>query len=1349
MIQKKFDAIEISLASPEDILSWSHGEVKKAETINYRNFRPEMEGLFCERIFGPVKDYECHCGKLKGVRYRGLVCERCGVEVTTSKVRRERFGHITLASPVVHIWYFRSTNIIPVLLDMSKNDVEKIVYYASYVVLDPGNSPLKYKQVINEEEYREYKERGYNFIAKRGSDAILELLKSIDLESLREELMEEIKRSSTKQKKTSAMKRLDYVEAFLKSGNKPEYMVLTVLPVIPPDLRPLLPLDGGRFASVDLNDLYRRVINRNNRLKKLIDVNAPEIMLQNEKRMLQEAVDALLDNTHKIHPIIGSHNRPLHSLSDILRGKQGRFRQNLLGKRVDYSGRSVIVVGPKLKLDECGLPRNMALELFKPFLMHNLEETGIALNLRSAKWMIEQAVKDQNSPVWKVLADTVKDYVVLLNRAPTLHRMSIQSFKPVLVDGEAIHISPLVCPPYNADFDGDQMAVHLPLSIAAQTEAKYLLLSKYNIISPAHGKPITLPVQDVVAGCYYLTKEKKGEKGEGLKFYTIEDLNAALDEGKVTYHTIIDFYWNKRWINNTTVGRVIFNNLVKETLEDENFEFFDRVIDQKTVNDLFFQVFKKYGFEKTAKLLDEVQKLGFEIVTLSGLTIGMDDMVIPKRRDEIIKQAEEKEKKLREFYEKGLMSENERYKKTIDVWLKAGEELVNEIFDTYNPFNFLLLMAISGARGKPEQILQMVGMRGLMSDPSGRIIEFPIKSNLKEGLSVLEYFISTHGARKGLADTALKTSDAGYLTRRLADVAHKVFVKYEDCEVVPVKPIVIGEKVIKSLYRQIVGKVAAKDVIDPNTGEIIVHENEEITRDKALEIENKNIEIVWVRNFTDGIEVEEIKEGQRIIETLEERILGRYAAEDIYSPSEKIVKYNIETEKPEEGFIAKDIVDEKLNIIAREGEKITTELLKKLIDNNIKEILIKIPSKRELIVKRGEEIDEVAVNKIKEYGIKKVKIRSVLTCSSPNGVCAKCYGRDLSTGKLVNLGEAVGIIASQSIGEPGTQLTLRTFHTGGIAAKDITSGLPRVEELFEVRKPKGSAIISEVTGYVTVRDEEDARKIIITPRTREIAVNIYEKLIEKLNNLMSVDSNLTITDLDLDRETLEVLTEAKIEKVKDILNLEKEELIKKLIGRETIYIVPYGKTLRVQNGDYVNVGDRLTEGPLDPHKIFQIKGLRETEQYLLQEIQKVYKSQGVTINDKHIEIILRELTRKAIIINPGDTKFYPGQEVERSEVEEENRVAKAESKNPATYKILLLRLTKAALSADSFLSASSFQETTKVLAEAAISGKIDTLEGLKEAIIVGSMIPVGTGFSEYDGIKIIEKKELVEERESV
>ncbi len=1349
MIQKKFDAIEISLASPEDILSWSHGEVKKAETINYRNFRPEMEGLFCERIFGPVKDYECHCGKLKGVRYRGLVCERCGVEVTTSKVRRERFGHITLASPVVHIWYFRSTNIIPVLLDMSKNDVEKIVYYASYVVLDPGNSPLKYKQVINEEEYREYRERGYNFVAKRGAEAILEILKSIDLESLREELMEEIKKSSTKQKKTSAMKRLDYVEAFLKSGNKPEYMVLSVLPVIPPDLRPLLPLDGGRFASVDLNDLYRRVINRNNRLKKLIDVNAPEIMLQNEKRMLQEAVDALLDNTHKIHPIIGSHNRPLHSLSDILRGKQGRFRQNLLGKRVDYSGRSVIVVGPKLKLDECGLPRNMALELFKPFLMHNLEETGIALNLRSAKWMIDQAVKDQNSPVWKVLADTVKDYVVLLNRAPTLHRMSIQAFKPVLVDGEAIHISPLVCPPYNADFDGDQMAVHLPLSIAAQTEAKYLLLSKYNIISPAHGKPITLPVQDVVAGCHYLTKEKKGEKGEGLKFYTIEDLYLALEEGKVTYHTIIDFYWNKKWINGTTVGRVIFNNLVRETLEDENFEFYDKVIDQKTINDLFFQIFKKYGFEKTANLLDEVQKLGFEIVTISGLTIGMDDMIIPKRRNEIIRQAEEREKKLREFYEKGLMSENERYKKTIEVWLKAGEELVNEIFNTYDPFNFLLLMAISGARGKPEQILQMVGMRGLMSDPSGRIIEFPIKSNLKEGLSVLEYFISTHGARKGLADTALKTSDAGYLTRRLADVAHKVFVKYDDCEVIPVKPIVIGDKVIKSLYRQIVGKVAARDVIDPDTGEVIVHENEEITKDKALEIESKNIETVWVRNFTDGIEVEEIREGHRIIETLEERILGRYAAEDIYSPSEKVVKYNIENDIPKEGFIAKDIVDEKLNIIVKEGEKITDKIIDKLIKNNVKEILVKIPVNRELIVKRGEEIDETSVNKIKEYGIKKVKIRSVLTCSSPNGVCAKCYGRDLSTGKLVNLGEAVGIIASQSIGEPGTQLTLRTFHTGGIAAKDITSGLPRVEELFEVRKPKGSAIISDVSGYVTIRDEEDARKIIITPRTREIAVNLYERLMEKLNDLGSNDTNSSISELDLDKDILEVLSENKFEKLKDIVNLDKEELIRKLIGKETIYIVPYGRTLRVQNGDFVNVGDRLTEGPLDPHKIFQIKGLRETEQYLLQEIQKVYKSQGVTINDKHIEIILRELTRKAIIINPGDTEFFPGQEVERSEVEEENRVAKAENKMPATYKILLLRLTKAALSADSFLSASSFQETTKILAEAAISGKIDTLEGLKEAIIVGSMIPVGTGFSEYERIKVVEKKELVEERESV
>lgn len=1348
MIHKKFDAIEISIASPEDILSWSYGEVKKAETINYRNFKPEMEGLFCERIFGPVKDYECHCGKLKGIRYRGLVCERCGVEITTSKVRRERFGHIVLASPVVHIWYFRSTNIIPVLLDMSKNDVEKIVYYAAYVVIDPGNSPLKEKQVISEEEFREYKERGFNFVAKRGAEAIYELLKSIDLEALRNELLEDIKNSYSKQKKTNAMKRLDYIESLIKSGNRPENMVLTVLPVIPPDLRPLLPLDGGRFASVDLNDLYRRVINRNNRLKKLIDVNAPEIMLQNEKRMLQEAVDALLDNSHKVHPIMGSHNRPLHSLSDILRGKQGRFRQNLLGKRVDYSGRSVIVVGPNLKLDECGIPRSVALELFKPFLMHNLEERGIALNLRSAKWMIEQAVKDTNSPVWKVLADTVKDYVVLLNRAPTLHRMSIQAFKPVLVDGEAIHISPLVCPPFNADFDGDQMAVHLPLSIAAQTESKYLLLSKYNIISPAHGKPITLPVQDVVAGCYYLTMEKKGEKGEGLKFYTIEDLKLALEDDKVTFHTIIDFYWQKNWIKNTTVGRVIFNDLIQQILKDDTFPYFDKVIDQKSINDLFLQIFKKYGFEKTAELLDAVQKLGFEIITIAGITIGIDDMVIPKRRDEIIRNAEEKERKIRDYYEKGLMSETERYRKTIDIWLKAGEELVQEIYK-YDPFNFLLLMAQSGARGKPEQILQMVGMRGLMSDPSGRIIEFPIKSNLREGLSVLEYFISTHGARKGLADTALKTSDAGYLTRRLADVAHKVFIKYEDCERIPVKALKIGDKVIKSLYRQIVGKIAAEDVIDPETKEIIVHKDEEITKSKAIEIENRNINVVWVRNFTDGIEVEEIREGQRIIETLEERILGRYAAEDIYSPSEKIVKFKIDEKIPDNAVIAKDIYDEGGNLIVKENTPLNNDLIKSLLKSKITEFNIKIPVKKELIVKKGEEIDEKAVQKIKDYGIKKVKIRSVLTCQSPNGVCAKCYGRDLSTGKLVNLGEAVGIIASQSIGEPGTQLTLRTFHTGGIAAKDITTGLPRVEELFEVRKPKGGAVISDVSGFVTIKDEEEARKIIITPRNREKALELYDKIYSVLNQKTSVDLNTSIEEIEFDDETKEVLKEIKIEKIKDITNFDKDEFIKKLIGKETVYAVPYGKTLRVEQGDFVMPGDRLTEGPLDPHKIFQIKGLRETEQYLLQEIQKVYKSQGVTINDKHIEVILRELTRKAIIINPGDTSFYPGQEVDRSEIEEENRVVEAEGKQKASYKVLLLRLTKAALSSDSFLSASSFQETTKVLAEAAIAGKTDMLEGLKEAIIVGSLIPVGTGFSEYEKVKIVEKKQEIEEKESV
>jgi len=1044
---------------------------------------------------------------------------------------------------------------------------------------------------------------------------------------------------------------------------------------------------------------------------------------------------------------MGSHNRPLHSLSDILRGKQGRFRQNLLGKRVDYSGRSVIVVGPNLKLDECGVPRSIALELFKPFLMHNLEERGIALNLRSAKWMIEQAVKDINSPVWKVLADTVKDYVVLLNRAPTLHRMSIQAFKPVLVDGEAINISPLVCPPFNADFDGDQMAVHLPLSIAAQAESKYLLLSKYNIISPAHGKPLTLPVQDVVAGCYYLTMEKKGEKGEGLKFFTVEDLKAAIDDEKISYHTIIDFYWKKSWIKNTTVGRVIFNDLMNGVLEDDSFPFFDKLIDQKSINDLFMQIFKKYGFEKTAELLDAIQRIGFEMITIAGLTIGLDDMVIPEKRNEIIKIAEQEEKKIREYYEKGLMSDNERYKKTIDIWLKAGDDLVKEIYK-YDPFNFLLLMAQSGARGKPEQILQMVGMRGLMSDPSGRIIEFPIKSNLREGLSVLEYFISTHGARKGLADTALKTSDAGYLTRRLADVAHKVFIKYDDCERIPVKALKVGDKVVKSLYRQIVGKVAAEDVIDPKTKEVIVKKDDEITKDKANEIEKREVETVWIRNFTDGIEVEEIKEGQRIIETLEERIIGRYTAEDIYSPPEKIIKYKTDEKIPKEASIAKDIYDNDNNLIIKNNTPLTEKVIKTLEKNNIFEFNIKIPMKKELLLKKGEEIDEKAVQKIKDYGVKKVKIRSILTCQSPNGVCAKCYGRDLSTGKLVNFGETVGIIASQSIGEPGTQLTLRTFHTGGIAAKDITTGLPRVEELFEVRKPKGGAVISEVSGYVVIRNEEESRKIIITPRNKEEAIELYEKIISVLNENNSIDLNVSIKDSEFNEEIKEVLKEIKIEKIKDLINFDKDEVIKKLMGKETIYGVPYGKTLKIEQGDFVMAGDRLTEGPLDPHKIFQIKGLRETEQYLLNEIQNVYKSQGVSINDKHIEIILRELTRKAIIINPGDTNFYPGQEVERSEIEEENRVIESEGKQKASYKVLLLRLTKAALSSDSFLSASSFQETTKVLAEAAIAGKTDTLEGLKEAIIVGSLIPVGTGFSEYEKIKIVEKNKE-EELESV
>ena len=841
--------------------------------------------------------------------------------------------------------------------------------------------------------------------------------------------------------------------------------------------------------------------------------------------------------------------------------------------------------------------------------------------------------------------------------------------------------------------------------------------------------------------------EKKGEKGEGLKFFTVEDLKAAIDDEKISYHTIIDFYWKKNWIKNTTVGRVIFNDLMNGVLEDDSFPFFDKLIDQKSINDLFMQIFKKYGFEKTAELLDAIQRIGFEMITIAGLTIGLDDMVIPEKRNEIIKIAEQEEKKIREYYEKGLMSDNERYKKTIDIWLKAGDDLVKEIYK-YDPFNFLLLMAQSGARGKPEQILQMVGMRGLMSDPSGRIIEFPIKSNLREGLSVLEYFISTHGARKGLADTALKTSDAGYLTRRLADVAHKVFIKYDDCERIPVKALKVGDKVVKSLYRQIVGKVAAEDVIDPKTKEVIVKKDDEITKDKANEIEKREVETVWIRNFTDGIEVEEIKEGQRIIETLEERIIGRYTAEDIYSPPEKIIKYKTDEKIPKEASIAKDIYDNDNNLIIKNNTPLTEKVIKTLEKNNIFEFNIKIPMKKELLLKKGEEIDEKAVQKIKDYGVKKVKIRSILTCQSPNGVCAKCYGRDLSTGKLVNLGETVGIIASQSIGEPGTQLTLRTFHTGGIAAKDITTGLPRVEELFEVRKPKGGAVISEVSGYVVIRNEEESRKIIITPRNKEEAIELYEKIISVLNENNSIDLNVSIKDSEFNEEIKEVLKEIKIEKIKDLINFDKDEVIKKLMGKETIYGVPYGKTLKIEQGDFVMAGDRLTEGPLDPHKIFQIKGLRETEQYLLNEIQNVYKSQGVSINDKHIEIILRELTRKAIIINPGDTNFYPGQEVERSEIGEENRVIESEGKQKASYKVLLLRLTKAALSSDSFLSASSFQETTKVLAEAAIAGKTDTLEGLKEAIIVGSLIPVGTGFSEYEKIKIVEKNKE-EELESV
>lgn len=1160
-----FDAIQIGLASPEQVRKWSRGEVKKPETINYRTLKPERDGLFCERIFGPMKDWECHCGKYKRVRYKGIVCDRCGVEVTKAKVRRERMGHIELAAPVSHIWYFKGIpSRMGLILDMSPRALEKILYFASYVVIDPKETPLLKKQLLNEKEYREAADKygEESFVAGMGAEAVKQLLGEIDLEAQSIELKEELKQS-TGQKKVRIIRRLEVIESFKKSGNDPKWMIIDVIPVIPPDLRPMVQLDGGRFATSDLNDLYRRVINRNNRLKKLLDLGAPDIIVRNEKRMLQEAVDALVDNGRRGRAVTGPGNRPLKSLSDMLKGKQGRFRQNLLGKRVDYSGRSVIVVGPELKMYQCGLPKEMALELFKPFVMKKLVEDGIAHNIKSAKRMVERVMPQ----VWDVLEEVIADHPVLLNRAPTLHRLGIQAFQPVLVEGRAIKLHPLVCTAYNADFDGDQMAVHVPLSVEAQAEARFLMLAAGNILKPSDGKPVCVPTQDMVLGSYYLTIDKEQEK-EDKYFYSKEEAIMAYELKEIGVHDKIHVKLfktvdgvEKIGIIKTTVGKLIFNESIPQDLgfvdrnnKDEEFNLeVDFLVTKKSLGKIIDKCYLKHGPTETSIMLDKIKALGYHYSSIGAITVAASDMIVPKEKYDLLRDADETIEKIEKMYKRGFISDDERYERVIEKWTKTTEEVADTLMESLDKFNPIFMMADSGARGSKSQIKQLAGMRGLMASPSGKIIELPIRASFREGLDVLEYFLSTHGARKGNADTALKTADSGYLTRRLVDVSQDVIVREEDC------------------------------------------------------------------GATDGMVVSEIREGNEVVEGLAERLTGRYLAEDVINPSTGEVIANNDT----------------------------------YVDSEMAETIV-------------------------ATGVKKVKIRSVFTCKCKIGVCAKCYGMNMATAKKINIGEAVGIIAAQSIGEPGTQLTMRTFHTGGVAGADITQGLPRVEELFEARKPKGLAIVSEISG--TVRIEETKKK-----RT------VY---------VMGAD------------------------------------------GEEKSYDIPFGSRLKVNDNDVIEAGDEVTEGSVNPHDIMNIKGIDGARRYLLSEVQKVYRLQGVDINDKHLEVVVRQMTRKIKVTDSGDTELLPGTMIDIFDFEEANEKVREFGGEEATGEQALLGITKAALATDSFLSAASFQETTRVLTEAAIKGKTDPLVGLKENVIIGKLIPAGTGMMRYRSVKLDVEEDL-------
>ena len=1380
----EFDSMRIGLASPEQILEWSHGEVKKPETINYRTLKPERDGLFCERIFGPTKDWECHCGKYKRIRHKGVVCDKCGVEVTRAKVRRERMGHIQLATPVSHIWYFKGIpSRMGLILDVSPRSLERVLYFASYIVVDPAGSPLAKRQLLSEQEYREYEaqfnEEGYTIGGKSvvietvsqrnerlaivreaqrkerynaalredatipeadkeyeeltreeryelgateeilfvcidmGAEAVKALLSELDLEQLNAELREELNTASG-QRKIRAVRRLEVVEAFRQSGNRPEWMIMDVVPVIPPELRPMVQLDGGRFATSDLNDLYRRVINRNNRLKRLLDLGAPDIIVRNEKRMLQEAVDALIDNGRRGRPVTGPGNRPLKSLSDMLKGKQGRFRQNLLGKRVDYSGRSVIVVGPELKMHQCGLPKEMALELFKPFVMKRLVERGQASNIKAAKRQVERV----GPGVWESLEEVIKEHPVLLNRAPTLHRLGIQAFEPILWEGRAIKLHPLVCTAFNADFDGDQMACHLPLSVEAQSEARTLMLSVHNILSTKDGKPVAIPSQDMILGTYYLTVVREDTRDKAKTFATYDEVMLAYDSHVIGLQDILYIRLPEHGRVETTAGRLIFNNALfpelwqYEQKEDGTYTL-GKVMDKKTVGKLVDQCFQLFGNEKTAELLDRIKSLGYSFARRAGMTVAIADIKVPEEKFDLLDTAEQEVEKVSRLYRRGLITEEERYRKTIQLWTKATEDVTDAMMDNMardkDGFNPVYMMAISGARGNKQQIRQLAGMRGLMADPSGRIIDLPIKANFKEGLTVLDYFTSSHGARKGLADTALRTADSGYLTRRLVDVSQDVIVREDDCDVVGIDLVrerarlaTSPRQALEMLKDKLIGRVLDKDVVNAETGELAVPAETILDEQSLADIADAGVTAISLRGAHLGSDsdinhtnlVQKILLGESddsIRATLKETMVQNMLNKDTVNAivdSNGVEIYPADTRLTEEGIEAilnsdvkeVQVRNNEINGIEVEaiveGTGIIEPLKDRIVGRIAAEELINKETGEVIVPLNGEITEELADEVVKHYDV--VKIRSVLTCRSPYGVCRKCYGRDLGTGDQVQVGEAVGIIAAQSIGEPGTQLTMRTFHTGGVAGDDITQGLPRVEELFEARKPKRNAIIAENEGVVRVVPNEGKKGT----------------------------NTIFITGED---------------------------------GIELDYLIPYGSRIIVKDGDVVSLGARLTEGSINPHDIMRVMGTQATQRYLVYEVQKVYKSQGVEINDKHIEVIVRQMLHKVKIETAGDADMLPGDMIDINTFDEENRRLTLNGRENATGKRTLLGITKAALATDSFLSAASFQETTRVLTDAAIKGKIDPLLGLKENVIIGKLIPAGTGMSRYRKIEVVKK----------